>query len=425
MNYAAGTTAGLPDMTLSDNEIKVFLSLLEAGLWGRAPEDLTPFPLGRESWDRILYMSMRQTVTGIVYDGLHSLPDSFLPPVDLLVKWTAEVDSIERKNVGMNRVLAELYTLFRQHGFSTVLQKGQGVALMYSRPLMRECGDIDFCFSTGEELREAALLMESLGCRTETLPDGSVFYRWKDVAVEHHDRLIDLHSPFLRKYIRSLIDEYGFSEVTLPAGQGLSGCSSAGSPSVDREAGDGDGVILTVPSPMLNLLMLNSHVLKHAVGLGIGMRQICDMAVACARLHGSIDPGEMLRMERRTGIAGWSRALYSFMVHYTGLDPELLPHAGEDRRSAAALLEMVLKGGNFGHVRRRGVPSPRTGQRRPGTAGEHPGTTSHGTGRGLWRRKLETMSSFIAHSSFSMKVAPAETFWTFTALAAGQILHRR
>ncbi|MCS2370889.1 nucleotidyltransferase family protein [Phocaeicola vulgatus] len=60
---------------------------------------------------------------------------------------------------------------------------------------MRECGDIDLCFPSEKEEREAAELARRAGCRTERRPDGSVCYSWQGVEVEHHTRLFDLHNP--------------------------------------------------------------------------------------------------------------------------------------------------------------------------------------------------------------------------------------
>ena len=120
--------------------------LLRAGLWERNPMD-EGFPLlGDEEWEQVFKMSGRQTVSGIVFDGICRLPDEFQPSQAAFAKWVVAVDRIERSNERMNVILKELTGIFVSGGLRPVLQKGQGVAALYPTPLHRECGDIDFYF---------------------------------------------------------------------------------------------------------------------------------------------------------------------------------------------------------------------------------------------------------------------------------------
>ena len=121
---------------LEDTE--VLFILVRAGLWEKVPENLSLFPRSSESWERIFNLAQRQTVTGLVYQGLCQLPDELLPPEQQLLHWVATIDRIERANLRMNRVLTELYGLFHTNGLHPVLQKGQGIARFYEKPLLRE-----------------------------------------------------------------------------------------------------------------------------------------------------------------------------------------------------------------------------------------------------------------------------------------------
>lgn len=242
---------------LEDTE--VLFILVRAGLWEKVPENLSLFPRSSESWERIFNLAQRQTVTGLVYQGLCQLPDELLPPEQQLLHWVATIDRIERANLRMNRVLTELYELFHTNGLHPVLQKGQGIARFYEKPLLRECGDIDFYFSDKEESRQAASLVSQMGCRVSPKADDSLCYYWKGVNVEHHTRLTDLHSPFIRKYLyKQEQDPANLTSFRLP----------------------GNPTEITIPSPLLNLVLLNTHIMKHAFGWGIGLRQLCDLARA-------------------------------------------------------------------------------------------------------------------------------------------------
>lgn len=161
-------------------------SLLRAGLWEREPDDLSPFPLTDAQWWNVYRMAVRQTVTGIVCRGLHHLPEALLPGDALMIRWVAETDRIERKNRRMDAVVCLLAQRMGRNGLHPVLLKGQGVAAFYEHPLTRECGDIDLCFLSEEEEREAAELMRRVGCRTEKQPDGRTVtagreWRWNTI----------------------------------------------------------------------------------------------------------------------------------------------------------------------------------------------------------------------------------------------------
>lgn len=56
------------------------------------------------------------------------------------------------------------------------------------------------------------------------------------------------------------------------------------------------GLDVRIPSPVLNLLLQSLHILKHALGWGIGLRQLCDMARSCYKLHDEVESEEMKRL---------------------------------------------------------------------------------------------------------------------------------
>ena len=359
----------------------MLFSLLRSGLWGRPDASLPAArPLSGKAWEEVLALAERQTVTGVAYLGLHHLPEPMEPPVGILVRWAAKADAIERRNARMGEALGELCLLFRQNGISPVLQKGHDVAAMYAHPMLRECGDIDFYFTSEEEQAEASAIVSGHGCRVRRAPDGSDCYSWNGIPVEHHRRLLDIYSPFRKKVAERLESEYGFEDSQIVAG-----------------AASGSRVLVRVPSPMLKLLMLNLHILKHAVGRGGGLRQVCDMAVACAFLHDEIDGNEAESLIRRAGIRKWTRVLQSFMVGCLGLDPGLLPYQ-DFSASPDALLDLIISGGNFG----RFVPEAADGE------------------ASSLRRKINTAASFLRNSGFSMTVAPEETLSVFLELLSGQ-----
>ena len=368
--------------------------LLRAGLWGRDPMEEGFRRLGDEEWEHVFKMSGRQTVSGIVFDGICRLPDEFQPSQAIFAKWVAATDRIERGNRRMNAVLRELTGLFVSGGLQPVLQKGQGVAALYPTPDHRECGDIDYYFPErpdngrsagmpkGRTMNgEAIELVKSHGIKVETMPDGSQTYEWKGIEIEQHPTIVDLCSPAAKKWIKGLDGDPGYVPSDLAEG-------------------------LRVPSPELNALLLNSHILKHTLGKGIGLRQMCDLAMEYHRIceDGRREDcgGRIFNLYKRAGILKWSRLLHSFLVNVMGLPEEELPYS-ERIVSAEPLMRIVEDGGNFGQYR-----------------GESHESSGHIDRLSDRKRKLKTAGMFLRRAGFSMRFAPKEAFWTFWELVKGQ-----
>lgn len=340
-----------------DKTLQALFALLRAGLWGIFDEAAaSAFPLSAGEWERVFTLARQQTVTGIAFRGLDFLPEEAAPPMGIMAKWMAHADRIEQSNRVMNETVAKLYGHFASAGVEAVLQKGQGVAAMYPEPLLRECGDIDLYFPGHDGVSDPLAGID--GAVRERQPDDSWSYVVDGIIVEHHTDLLDIQSPRAKRYVQKLIQEKGFEKVVT-----------------------GDGVEVLVPAPEVNLLLLSSHILKHAFGVGIGLRQFCDYAVARRYYEGRVNEEEMREIWRMTGLEKWQDLLEGFLVKKTGV-----------------LLDIVLKGGNFGVYSkdRENVP------------------------RALWARKVQTFKALMGNVGFAFRYAPGEWFWTTMQLLGGQ-----
>ena len=340
-----------------DKTLQALFALLQAGLWGRFDEvGASAFPLSAGEWERVFTLARQQTVTGIAFRGLDFLPEEAAPPMGIMAKWMAHADRIEQSNRVMNGTVARLYGHLASAGVEAVLQKGQGVAAMYPEPLLRECGDIDLYFPGHDGVSDPLAGID--GAVRERQPDDSWVYVVDGIIVEHHTDLLDIQSPRAKRYVQKLIKEKGFDKVMT-----------------------GDGVEVLVPVPEINLLLLSSHILKHAFGVGIGLRQFCDYAVARRYYEGRVNPQEMREIWRMTGLEKWQGLLEGFLVKKTGV-----------------LLDIVLKGGNFGVYSkdRENVP------------------------RARWARKVQTFKALMGNIGFAFRYAPGEWFWTTMQLLGGQ-----
>lgn len=371
-------------------------------------------------WDEVFRMSGRQTVTGIVFDGICRLPDDLLPSDKVFAKWVAAATAMENRNARMNSALKDLVKIFVDNGLHPVLQKGQGIAELYPDPSHRECGDIDLYFPSDRSLSlskghsfevtidcpfgklrgRADEIVRSKGLDVSRMPDGSLSYEWQGVEVEHHPMFVDLSGPFQKGWVRTLLDDPGTRPSSLADG-------------------------LMVPSPELNALMLNVHILKHAMGKGVGLRQMCDLAMVYHRISesgGKQEMGERIFcLYRRAWIQKWSRLLHSFLVEVIGLPEDELPYP-EMIVPVGPLLRIVEDGGNFGQHRSRrfGKDHSRLSSGHLDRDASVPEPVE-----GSMRRKLDTAGMFVRRAGFSLRFAPNEAFWTVVNLTVGQFKSRR
>lgn len=366
-------------------EIDTLFSLLRSGLWGAACEVRA---LSGAQWESVYELARKQTVTGLAYAGLERLPGSKLPSDGLMYRWAAQAERIERRGRKMNDTVLKLCKFYEDNALRPVLLKGQGLATIYDflspkaedteLSLLRETGDIDLYFPEQGQWEKALSLAKDRWGEVEREADGSICYYFGEIPVEHHRRLFDLATPSLWKgrklsskgspsqenngYLCALEARYGFVRQPLAGGE------------------------VRVPAPQLNLLLLNSHILKHLMGRGVGLRQFCDMALARTWYRDA----EMDEIYHHCGLEKWTCLLDGFLDSYLGRTDKKGGSAEE------ALMRRVMEDGNFGGGRRTSVQ-----------------------GKGL-ARKAGTALSFLRSAGFSLRYAPKEAFWTAMSLMGGQ-----
>lgn len=321
---------------------RALLTLVKAGLWERDIDEVLSLTV--DQWDEVIKSAQRQTVLGLVARGLEHLREgSTEPSDDAYMRLAVETEKCEARNAKMKHLQEDLFVDFEAVGLHPVHLKGQSVARYYAFPELRESGDIDIYFPA-EEFEKA------IPGGAQIASDGSAEYMRDGVVIELHRQLLDISDPSKKELIDRLIDRYGFSEGTT--------------------------------SPGLTLLLLSTHILKHVLGRGVGLRQICDYARVVAVL--SVDKMQLQTDFASLGMSRWISVLDSFCARYLGSELEDIEPDLADR-----FLEIVLEGGNFG---------------------QH-----SGRGEGVW----STFLSFFSDLGFSLRVAPGELFWTIWALAKG------
>lgn len=323
-------------------------ALLCGGLWER--DTVLPVVPDAARWDAVLQAAREQTVTGLLLRGIARLPETQLPPSGMRLQLLADADAIERSGEAMARTEAALLAFFAEAGLRPMVQKGSQAAKYYAYPQLRRCGDIDL-YLPESEFGQALRLVP----KARTAPDGSAVFRFDGVTVELHRRYYDLHVP----------------QEELPAAGSVCG----------------------------EILLQSAHICKHAIGAGVGLRQLCDLARALYATEGRYDKGELQHALRRSGLLRWHRLLCSLLVEDLGLEvrcclPDFRPCNAEPLR------RIVRSGGNFGKAAR---------------------SRKRALGKGTAARKTDTALLFLRRLPFSLRFAPHETMATLRELTAGNL----
>lgn len=311
---------------IEDRISTAFFTLLRAGLWQRSIDDISCFPLSTAEWYDLFKMSIHQTVEGIIFDGLQQMALNFSPPQDLFITWLVRVEKIAQRNSLMNKAIGQQYALFKIQGLQPLLLKGQGLALCYTNPKRRSCGDIDWYFSGKNAFTQASRCVENFGIKVSPNPGFSSCYLWEGFEVDLHQRMFDIHNPFKQQFLKSIQK----SEVNR------------------RLYFDIAEIGIQLPSALEQVLQVNAHILKHLLSYGIGIRQLGDAARTYTYYKDEIDGSALQSIYRELGILDWIDLLHDILVKFIGLSEADLPFGSNKTISADWMMRDICQAGNFG-----------------------------------------------------------------------------
>lgn len=310
-----------------DAVYRPFLCVLRLGLWERAQEQVEDFfPISDLHWEKLYQLAMKHTVEGILFDGLQKLPAAYLPAKSLLLRWTVRVDAIERRNLWMNKVIATQSHFFKEHKVSAMLLKGQGLARCYPNPNRRICGDIDWYVAEKKDYDSLYTILQERNLHPEKQAGFSFSSIWKNCDTEMHQRLFDLHNPFVGAYLKRLEKEQQAHALALQLGE----------------------TAVELPSVLLSFVQVNAHILKHLLSYGIGIRQLCDSARICQYYADQVDGERLKQIYEHLGIRKWIDRLHLVLVKYMGLDAKYLPFPLANGVESDWMMNEILQAGNFG-----------------------------------------------------------------------------
>lgn len=279
----------------------------------------------------IYTLAKEQCVLGIVADAFHSLGRSQCSSRERL-RWVGAVVGLERKNAELNEFVYKLFRKLHAMGLAPVLMKGQALAANYPSPLHRQCGDVDVYFKHRNDCDKAVAWVENVDRIAAESSDNKrerkhFTFSIGDSVVELHYFMCLFENGKLQRRLQEIIDwEFTHNEPFYVEIDGKQ--------------------IETVP-PTLSVLHQIIHIARHLLEAGVGLRQICDLAVFVNKHHEDIDVDRLNGYLDELQLTTTAKALGYIMVKNLGLRDECVPF-GVDERYADFILQEIFDGGNFG-----------------------------------------------------------------------------
>lgn len=302
--------------------------LLKSALW---QDRQSAKAMTNVDWKDLYALAKEQCLVGVMADSLGYVSDGQGCGEEKL-RWLAYLIKLERKNQRMNALIGKLFNHFIAHGLTPVLLKGQAFAANYPSPLHRQCGDIDVYFKRREDCEKAVAWASKMDKAAAESSDNKrdrkhFAFSLEREVVELHYYMCVFENRRLQQRLQTIIDKE-FED---------------NSPYYVEIGGER---IETVP-PTLSVLHQLMHISHHLLEAGIGLRQICDLALFLDRHNEEVNKERLNVYLRDLELEKVAKSLGYIMVHDLGLAAEKVPF-GTDDSYADFILKEIFEGGNFG-----------------------------------------------------------------------------
>ena len=316
-------------------------------------------------WQRFYDFAKKQTLVGIIMEGISRLPKAVAPKQGLLMNWFMMSQNIRRQNMMLNAATAEIYNKVKAAGYDCCILKGQANAAMYANPAARTPGDVDMWVDASrEEIRQLAQTLAKENGRIDEESYNHIALTTNGISVELHYTPGFManftYNHRLQQWFRKSIDAQCRNMIALP-----------------DETGE-----VAAPTADFNAVYQLYHLYHHYFYEGVGLRQVVDyyyvilnfelgvlncrlrdeelknfeLETQNSKLNNSKSAKPTIQNSKlktqnsltRLGLWHFAGAMMYVLHEVLGL-PEEKMIAPMDKKRGEMLLNDILCGGNFGH----------------------------------------------------------------------------
>ena len=320
-------------------------------------------------WQRFYDFAKKQTLVGIIMEGISRLPKAVAPKQGLLMNWFMMSQNISRMNSMLNEATVGVYNKVKAAGYDCCILKGQANAAMYANPAARTPGDVDMWVNASrEEIRQLAQTLAKENGRIDEESYNHIALTTNGISVELHYTPGFManftYNRRLQQWFRESIDTQCRNMIALP-----------------DETGE-----VAAPTADFNAVYQLYHLYHHYFYEGVGLRQVVDyyyvilnfelgvlncrlrdeelknfeLETQNSKLNNSKSAKPTIQNSKlktqnsltRLGLWHFSGAMMYVLHEVLGL-PEEKMIAPMDKKRGEMLLNDILCGGNFGHHDKR------------------------------------------------------------------------
>ncbi len=303
-------------------------------------------------WQRFYDFAKKQTLVGIIMEGISRLPKAVAPKQSLLMNWFMMSQNISRMNLMLNEATVGVYNRVKAAGYDCCILKGQANAAMYANPAARTPGDVDMWVDASrEEIRQLAQTLAKENGRIDEESYNHIALTTNDISVELHYTPGFManftYNRRLQQWFRESIAAQCRNMIALP-----------------DEAGE-----VAAPTAAFNAVYQLYHLYHHYFYEGVGLRQVVDyyyvilnfeLETQNSKLNNSKSAKPTIQNSKlktqnsltRLGLWHFAGAMMYVLHEVLGL-PEEKMIATMDKKRGEMLLNDILCGGNFGHHNER------------------------------------------------------------------------
>ena len=290
------------------------------------------------NWSAFCEFAKKQTLMGVVFDGVQRLKKDVAPPLPLLMSWFGVSQKIGQRNNVLNEATVAIYRKVVAAGYPCCILKGQGNAVLYPNPSARTPGDVDvWVDASREEIRSLAhMLAEGNNGHVDDESLNHIGLTVNGITVELHSTpgfmASFVYNRRLQRWLRQNVGAQCRNMVALPDGAGE----------------------VAVPTGAFNAVYQLYHLYHHYFYEGVGLRQVVDYYFVLVkneerRVKNSI---ALERELKHLGLWTFAGAMMYVLHRVMGLSEDKMI-APMDSKRGQMLLDDILHGGNFGHYDQR------------------------------------------------------------------------
>lgn len=276
---------------------EVFYRILRAGLWDDEirPEDFT---VSKEVANEVMEMGRLQQVAGMMMEGMNRWCIDLGEDND---RWMRMYVNIEKTNRKIDGLAQRIVNDLRNEGTNAEVFKGGSVAKWYRNPMARTYGDIDVVATKNFGRIEEVLKRKNLKYRRE---HNDIVCKVEGIMVEFHP-----------------MREYAFR---------------------DKDNDMLQALVRDFPeSKEVYMACLIVHLRRHMLTYGVGMKQVCDVAVMLR--YAELDMDFLSEIIRKLHMERFCAALFGFLKRC--LKVEVFPIEPDCGKNSLLIEEIVWRDG--------------------------------------------------------------------------------